>query len=300
VSNNKTSNVKLGYCQVIFNGVDLGFTQGGVEVSVKTETHKVNVDQLGKSTINEYIMGREVTAKVPLAETTLENLTAVMPGTTLTYNGGTVATGTITITTNPTNNQTIVVNGQTVTFVTALPATSNAPTPLNVLIGASASATAANLAAALNAAINNPALSLATYSVAAAVVTVTYGNALLYGTTGAALAEGNLFTLATGTAGASITVSGAALSGGTDPNYKTVVAATGVGTSLLSLAKPLRLRPSYNVASQNNAEDFVIYLAMCSGSLQFAYKLENERIFNLEFSGYPDTNNNNRLFGIGV
>jgi hypothetical protein len=73
-------NVKLGVCKVTYNNVDLGYTKGGVEVSVKSDTHKVNVDQFGKTPINEYIMGREVTVKVPLAETTLDNLVRIMPG----------------------------------------------------------------------------------------------------------------------------------------------------------------------------------------------------------------------------
>lgn len=76
-------NVKLGVCKVTFDGQDLGYTKGGVEVSVKTETHKVMVDQFGKTPINEYIMGREVSVKAPLAETTLENLVKIMPGATL-------------------------------------------------------------------------------------------------------------------------------------------------------------------------------------------------------------------------
>lgn len=80
-------NVKLGVCKVTFDGQDLGYTKGGVEVSVKTETHKVMVDQFGKTPINEYIMGREVQVKVPLAETTLENLVKIMPGATLLTDG---------------------------------------------------------------------------------------------------------------------------------------------------------------------------------------------------------------------
>ena len=48
-----TKNVKLGVCKVFYDNVDLGYTQGGVDVTVKTETHKVNVDQFGKTTINE-------------------------------------------------------------------------------------------------------------------------------------------------------------------------------------------------------------------------------------------------------
>lgn len=78
-----TQNVKLGVCTVLFNNVDLGFTKGGVSVEVATETHKVTVDQLGSTPIDEIITGRTVTAKVPLAETTLENLVAIMPGATL-------------------------------------------------------------------------------------------------------------------------------------------------------------------------------------------------------------------------
>lgn len=80
-------NVKLGVCKVTFDGQDLGYTKGGVEVSVKTETHKVMVDQFGKTPINEYIMGREVQVKVPLAETTLENLVKIMPGASLVTDG---------------------------------------------------------------------------------------------------------------------------------------------------------------------------------------------------------------------
>jgi len=82
-----TKNVKLGVCQVLFDGIDLGYTKGGVEVEVKTETHEVQVDQFGKTPINEYIMGRTVTVKVPLAETTLENMVAIMPGATLKTSG---------------------------------------------------------------------------------------------------------------------------------------------------------------------------------------------------------------------
>jgi hypothetical protein len=80
-------NVKLGVCKVTFGGTDLGYTKGGVEVSVKTETHKVMVDQFGKTPINEYIMGREVQVKVPLAETTLDNLVKIMPGAALLTDG---------------------------------------------------------------------------------------------------------------------------------------------------------------------------------------------------------------------
>lgn len=78
-----TKNVKLGVCTVFYDSKDLGYTQGGVTVTVQTQTHKVNVDQFGKTTVNELIMQRDVSVKVPLAETTLDNLVAIMPGATL-------------------------------------------------------------------------------------------------------------------------------------------------------------------------------------------------------------------------
>jgi hypothetical protein len=121
-----TKNVKLGVCKISFGGVDLGYTQGGVDVTVKTDTHKVNVDQFGKTPINEYIMGRQVLVKCPLAETTLPNLVAIMPGSTLVVNGGAYATGTMTIATNLTQGQTIIIAGKTITFK-AIPTSGRIP-----------------------------------------------------------------------------------------------------------------------------------------------------------------------------
>lgn len=82
-----TRNVKLGVCKVFYDGNDLGYTQGGVEFSVNTMTHKVNVDQFGKTTINETIIGRECTIKTPFAETTLQNMQALLPNLSLTLEG---------------------------------------------------------------------------------------------------------------------------------------------------------------------------------------------------------------------
>jgi hypothetical protein len=286
-----TKNVKLGVCQVFFDGVDLGYTQGGVEVQVKTDTHKVNVDQFGKTTINEYIMGRDVMAKVPLAETTLENMVAIMPGATLTTVGGAVATGSITIATNPSSNDTIVVNGKTITFKT------QATVDGEVTLGANAAGTAAALAAALNAS-NDPAVAAATYAASGAVVSVTFGSALVSGTAGMKGVEGNGFTLGAGTAGSKVTLSGATLSGGVEPSSKFVTVTNGVGTDLLQIARELRLHP-VGKAADDKSEDFFIPLAATSGALQFAYKLENERIYNVEFNGYPDSANGGRLFAVG-
>jgi hypothetical protein len=284
-----TRNVKLGVCKVLFDGVDLGYTQGGVEVTVKTDTRKVNVDQFGKTTINEYILGRDVMAKVPLAETTLDNLVAIMPGASLVSTGGTAATGTITIATLPTTGDTITVNGKTITFKTTAAAADE------VTIGATPAATATNLAAVLNASTDAK-IAAAQYVAAAAVVTVTYGNSISDGS-GKGV-EGNSFTLATGTAGVKVTVSGATLSGGAEPTAESVSVITAIGTDLLATAKELRLHPSAK-ADDDKSEDFVIPLAATSGALNFAYKLESERIYNVEFNGYPNAATG-QLFTVGA
>lgn len=285
-----TKNVKLGVCKVFYAGVDLGYTQGGVEVTVKTDTHKVNVDQFGKTTINEYIMGRDVNAKVPLAETTIENMVAIMPGATMTTVGGAAATGSITVATNPGNGDTILVNGATFTFKTT------ATGDYDVAIGSNAAGTAANLAAALTAS-TDPVVAAATYAVSGAVVSVTYG-AALFGASGVKGVEGNDFTLASGTAGAKVTVSGATLTGGLEPTSKSVSVTTGIGTDLLKIAKELRLHP-VGKADTDVSDDFVIPLAATAGALNFAYKLENERIYNVEFMGYPDSAKSGKLFTVG-
>jgi hypothetical protein len=155
-----TKNVKLGVCRVYLDNVDLGFTKGGVEVEVNTETYKVEVDQFGKSPINEVILSREVTVSLPLAETTLENMVGIMPGATL-------------------------------------------------------------------------------------------------------------------------------VTDAVDPLIKKVSVPTGIGIDLLSIAKPLRLHP-ISKPDSDKSEDFLVPLAATPGSLSYAYKLDEERIFNTTFMGYPD------------
>lgn len=162
-----TENVKLGVCKISFDGQDLGLTKGGVEVTVTTETFKVEVDQYGKTPVKEFIMGRQVMVKAPLAETTIQNMARLMPG---------------------------------------------------------------------------------------------------------------------------ATISGA-------PGSETLTVTTGTGTDLLAIAKPLRLHP-VSKPDNDKSEDFVIYKAATPGALNFAYKLDAERIFNADFTGYPDPVTG-KLFAIG-
>jgi hypothetical protein len=158
-------NVKLGVCTVLYNAVDLGYTKGGVSVSVTTNKYTKTVDQFGDTPIGDVITGRMVTATVPLAETTLTNLVAVMPG------------------------------------------------------------------AYLNVAADR------------------------------------------------------------------VDVVPAVGTDLITTAKTLILRPQAMGALTD--EDFVIHKAATAGGLEFTYDNQAERVFNVEFNGYPDSTQDDILFSFG-
>ena len=83
MSNTHVKNIKLGACKVSFGGVDLGYTKGGVQVEVATETLKVTVAQQGQTVISELVQGRNITITAPLAESVLKNMVDLMPGSTL-------------------------------------------------------------------------------------------------------------------------------------------------------------------------------------------------------------------------
>ena len=83
MANTHVKNIKLGACAVSFGGTDLGYTKGGVEVEISTETLKVTVDQQGQTPLSELVQGRNVKVTVPLAESVLENIVNLMPGSTI-------------------------------------------------------------------------------------------------------------------------------------------------------------------------------------------------------------------------
>jgi len=161
-------NVKLGPCAVDFDSTDLGYTKGGVEVDITTTRKKIMVDQFGETEVDEYITGRQVTVRVPLAEHNLATLAAVIPGATLVIDG-------------------------------------------------------------------------------------------------------------------------------TDATKMRIDVTSGVGTSLRDTAAELVLAPTLGTANEN----FTVFLAAPSGDIQFAYRHDEERIYAVEFTGYVDVDNGNRLYSIG-
>lgn len=272
-----TENVKMGICSVIFDGVNQGLTQGGVQVQVGTSTREVKVDQFGETPVGEIGTGRTVSVTAPLAEATLETILTAFPGAQLVQTGGAKATATVTLATAaPVNGDSVTIAGYTFTFRSSPSAQGD------VLIGTGSGVTGAqNSAINLASAINATEMGYVA-TVAGAVVTVT---ARTFGT------KWNDTVTASFTTPANVTVTN--LTGGVNVTSARVIVKTGTGLNLLSLAKKLVLRPKGTFGE----DDFVIYAASPSGSLDFTYSTEGERIVSVVFKGYALSDD--RLFMVG-
>lgn len=71
--------VRVGVCDVSYNGLDLGHTKGGVEVSYEPVYKDVSVDLYGETVVEKYLIGEKLSAKVPLAESTIANFRNAIP-----------------------------------------------------------------------------------------------------------------------------------------------------------------------------------------------------------------------------
>lgn len=260
-----TNNVKLGICTITYGGVDLGYTKGGVEVEVATETYKVMIDQFGQTPIKEYITARTCVVRAPLAETTLEILKDVLPGNTFTDNATAQVTTLVEATPVDATEYIVTINGVDYAFTTT-------------------STVAADLATGLAAVINaDPSRAMDATAPGDDLVLTGRVSGVSY-----TVAEG------TGSAGAfdSVTETTPAASGS-----KRLDVVTNVSADLKSTAQTLRLHPVSAGADLN--EDFIIPLAATGGAMQYSYKLDEERIFNTEFNAYPDDTQGGLLFQIG-
>lgn len=265
-----TRNVKLGVCNVFFGGKDMGLTQGGVEVTVGTETHKTEVDQFGKTAINELIQGRTCVVKAPLAETTLRNMVAIMPGATLITNGAS-AKATVTFTDNPAVGDTVTIEGKVFTFAAAQGATH-----YTVPIGLDLRASLNNLVGAIQ-------LTQIRKDLDGIAASVDATGKILKLEVRDPGPLGNAVTLAASDG----TTSGATFTGGVEETRARVEVTSGVGFDLLANAQTLRLHP-VGKDPEDFSDDFILYKAGTGGALNFAFKLDAERIYNVEFNGYPD------------
>lgn len=263
-----SKNVKLGVCNIFFDGSDLGLTKGGVEVEVSTSTHEVKVDQYGETPIGELITGRMVSATVPLAETTLDNLIRIMPGAAL-ITDGVKATGGVTFSTAaPTSGNSVTILGQKFTFKTTPSNDNEMPIPSTV-----------EEAAQILADTVNGSVIAVSASFSGAVVTLT------------ANASSSDDNIALSSVGTNIATTG--MTGGVTPTSARVDVSTGVNINLLDFARELKLRP----IGTTGEDDFVIPQAACPGALNFTYNVDQERVFTANFKGYPSASG--VLFSLG-
>lgn len=71
--------VQVGVCSVVYNGLDLGHTIGGVEVIYKPKFKEIMVDLYGDTKVEQILVGEDLSAKVNLAEYTIANLRNSIP-----------------------------------------------------------------------------------------------------------------------------------------------------------------------------------------------------------------------------
>ncbi len=202
-----------------------------------------------------------------------------------TSGAGIQATGNITLTGNPSPSDTVTVNGIVITFVAASPGANQ------VLIGGTAQITAANLNAFLINSVS-PNILEARYSISGEVITVEFAQV------GQA---GDAFTLAKSSA--NITVSGATLSGGTNPSSVSYATSPGSGqdvSSLLGLtaALALPLVPGYAAELPVQAVQALDVLDTNWYGLMFAASVMPTDAQNLAIAPYIEADNITRLFGI--
>lgn len=203
-----------------------------------------------------------------------------------TTGAGVKATGTITLTGNPSNLDTLTVNGTLVTFVTGT------PTGNQVKIGGTAAQTSANLQGFLQASADAN-INDATYSTTSLVTTVTY---LTVGTVG------NGFTLAESSA--AITVSGAILTGGTEPSsvgYATAGAGTDISARLkLTSTTNIALIPGFDAESPVECAAILANMTTKWYGLMFQASVQPTNDQSLDVSNFIEALDIKRIYGVTI
>lgn len=73
-------NVRLGQCVITYNSVDLGYTNGGVEVTIKNDAQEVMIDEYGTAPVKSYHKGTRIEVKAKLSEYAYTTLVQVLNG----------------------------------------------------------------------------------------------------------------------------------------------------------------------------------------------------------------------------
>jgi len=74
-----TENFRIRPCDVYYNGQLLGYTKGGVTLTVEREFVDLTADEFGEMTLDKALQGNNMMVKVPLAEPTIANLAKAIP-----------------------------------------------------------------------------------------------------------------------------------------------------------------------------------------------------------------------------
>lgn len=73
-------NVRLGQCDITYNSVALGYTNGGVQVSIKHDVQEVTIDEFGGAPVKSYHKGTRIEVKAQLSEFAYAALTQAING----------------------------------------------------------------------------------------------------------------------------------------------------------------------------------------------------------------------------
>lgn len=205
-----------------------------------------------------------------------------------TTGAGVKATGYIELAGQPDPNDTVTVNGQAFTFV------ASAPTTNQVLIGADATATAANLAAKLQTSV--------VVGVAAATYTFVPADdrvSIEYKTVGTG---GNAFTLAK--SGANITISGGTLTGGavaSSVGYATAGAGTDISALLkMTSSTAISLVPGYDAETPVEAAAALAQKSTAWYGLAFQASVQPTDDQSIDVSAFIEALDIKRIYGVTI
>jgi hypothetical protein len=204
-----------------------------------------------------------------------------------TSGAGVHASGTITFSGQPLADDTITVNGIVITFKAA------SPTGNQVLIGSTADETAVNLYAFLANSVNVN-IAASTYAVASGVITVT---AVAVGT------GGNAITLTE--SATNVVVSGATLTGGTNPSSVSYATAPASGTDVSTLmgltsALALPLVPGYAAETPLAAVQALSTISNAWYGSMFAASVMPTDDQNMDICPFIEAQDVTRTFGVTI
>lgn len=74
------ANIRLGQCDVTYNGQALGLSQGGVEITIKNGVTEVAIDKYGSAPAKAYHAGTRIEIMVGLSEYNYDILVKVLNG----------------------------------------------------------------------------------------------------------------------------------------------------------------------------------------------------------------------------